>query len=233
MEFKLPQQIKLSHQQMNTLSTTFARARQEKIFRYPWDGLEQHLKSTHRSGLPFVGYGSLLNKESAALTLSRQTLEARQPVVAFGALRVFNYVMPPSVKRYGEVSLGLNRAALNVRLTARPEHALNAVRIDIPFDGIGALRDRENGYDLAPLACIPWEMPDQPPFIAYILSCPEESDVAISKTDNSLLPHKRYYEVCRDGASEFGESFLKFFLSTTFLADGVTPMSEWEGKNAG
>ncbi len=37
-----------------------------------------------------------------------------------------------------------------------------------------------------------------------------------------------YYLLCREGAASVSESFLRFFLASTFLADGLTPVAEWE-----
>ena len=49
-------------------------------------------------------------------------------------------------------------------------------------------------------------------------------------SDDSILPHKGYYNVCRDGAAKISDEFLDYFLETSFLADGKTKVKEWENQ---
>lgn len=224
----LPGGITLSKGQIRMVLEKFDEAQRESCFSYPWEGLEKKVKRMERSSLPFVGYGSLLNSASAALTLSDETLRTRRPIIAFGVRRIFNYAMGPAVGRYGKPKQDIDSAALNIRMTRSVEDTLNAVLIEIPLSDIPTLRKREIGYDLEPVACVDWNGLQEWPFISYILLCPDEPRLGKKRTNNALLPHRKYYQVCREGAKESGELFLQYWLSTTYLADGVTPVAEWE-----
>jgi len=190
--------------------------------------LEEVISRGEMQSLPFVGYGSLLNTKSASLTLTPEVLKSRIPVIAFGARRIFNYSMGEAVTRYGVPENEIESAALNVRLTGSIHDTLNAVLINIPIEEIPKLRDREIGYDLEPIVCVRWNGNDNEPFIAYILQCPDNPRTGKVRTNNTLMPHRIYIQKCRDGAEEFGTQFLEFWLSSTYLANGITTIKEWE-----
>jgi len=175
--------------------------------------------------LSLVGYGSLVNEGSAAVTISKG---ARVPVIAFGVRRIFNYEMSLPHPRYGNPADPLARAALNVAATGRPEDMTNGIMVDVPIVDIPALRKREPGYDLIPVACIHWSQRELPPFVAYVLLAPDEPREGKVHTNSEIEPHRQYYELCREGAVRISEDFLQFWLDSTYLADAVTPMREWE-----
>ncbi|HKB35566.1 MAG TPA: hypothetical protein VKD72_03875 [Gemmataceae bacterium] len=202
---------------------------------YPWAGLE--------GGIRLVGYGSLLNAASAARTLA--PAGPRRAVLAFGARRLFDSEMSAAaLQRYGAGPDSRGGAALNVRVTGAIGDAVNGILFDIPAEEIEPLRQREIGYDLAPVICFPWErlvgqtflsaeerqtgMSAPPsPFVAHILTRPAHPAAEASR-NGPLLPHRAYYLLCREGAASVSDSFLRFFLASTFLADGLTPVAEWE-----
>ena len=191
---------------------------------YPWDGLETDLARARQS-LWLLGYGSLLNSASAAQTL---TTDVREPAIAFGAQRIFNYEMTGRTLRYGPPETPHARGLLNVNVTGRFDDMVNGLIIKTPPSDIPALRGREVGYELVAVACMYWHRREDPPFLAYTLQRPEnaqDGDMA-----ESLEPHRMYYQVCRDGAAELGDDFLHFWLSTTYLADGQTLVQRWEGR---
>jgi hypothetical protein len=227
---ELQQGVWLSAAQTKALSQRINEARRQPTYPYPWEGLEERLRRAGSSKILFVGYGSMLNSGSAARTISSESLRFRQPVIALGGRRLFNYEMRSDGGRYGPPTGHLDLAALNVRLTGLIEDAINGVLVEIPLSDIPALRAREVGYDLEPVACLGWEELEKPPFLAYILQAPDEPRAGKRRTNNSLEPHREYYRVCRNGAREFGELFLQFWLSTTYLADGITPVGDWEAK---
>jgi hypothetical protein len=231
----LPVGKTLSEKQTKLVLGKFDEAQYAPRYSYEWKGevsnevaLEESVKHMPRSILPFVGYGSLLNSASASFTFKDEILRYRRPVIVFGARRVFNYSMGPAVERYGKPEHDIDSAALNIRLTGSVEDTLNAVLIEIPLSEIPALRKREIGYDLEPVACIDWNGLEKRFFIAYLLLCPDEPRLGKKRTDNTLMPHRNYYLVCKEGAKEFGEPFLQYWLSTTYLADGITSVNEWE-----
>jgi cation transport regulator ChaC len=195
---------------------------------YPWDGLEGILKEQNDNIFRIVGYGSLINANSAAHTVSVQD---RKPVLAFGVYRKFNYVIPKDNTRYGVTKNALHRAALNIEVTDKVDDFINGLLIEIPISDVDALRKREIAYDLVHVPCIWWDDMDSDPFLAYMLYCPYEVYKGIEKTDNSIEPHINYYKVCRDGAYSFGPEFLDCWKATSFLADGTTSVNIWETKN--
>ena len=195
---------------------------------YPWLNLEGDLKRDSREGLSCVGYGSLVNRASAARTLSR---EWKAVVIAFGVRRVFNLFMEDAgLKRYSSPTNPRARAALNVISTGQSHDAVNGVLFDVGIADIPAFRTREIGYDLIPVACMDWTRRDAPPFTSYILACPNEPRDGKIRTSRDIEPHVEYYQLCRAGAAALGDEFLKFWLATTFLADGVTSVATWEQR---
>ena len=219
--------INFNSSQLKTINKKMDEARLKPVFHYPWASLERELKTQGISKFPMVGYGSLVNIKSAAVTLQDKSLKRNRPVIAFGARRIFNYIMPKNVERYGPVS-DHNCAALNVQTTNKITDTVNGILFEITLDEISAIRSREIGYDLVPVATKNWNENKDPPFLAYILRCLDRPHIEKKLTSSNIVPHKKYYLTCRDGALQLGKDFLQFWLVTTYLADGVTPVSNWE-----
>lgn len=203
------------------------------VFCHPWDGLESCLRETGADCLSLVGYGSLVNAASAAMTVSSSGVRGPRPVVAFGVRRVFNYAMDAARSRYVSSALPEARALLNVRLSGKIEHALNGALLEIGFSDLPALRERESDYDLAPVACLNWGGENRDPFVAWILVCSEHGERGKRRVDNELLPNNDYYSVCREGAESYGPEFLSAWLDSTFLGNGETSVRTWEGATRG
>lgn len=220
--------VQISNEQLEAVSQVVTEARNEPTYLYRWDKMEKEFEKKGLTELSFVAYGSLLNAQSAALTLQDLPHKDFQPVIAFGARRLFNYMMPPNSARYGPPKQPMARAALNVRFTGKIEDSVNGLLIKLPLNEIAALRDREKGYDLIPIACLGWSEIEEPPFIAYILRCPDELREGKRFTNENITPHHKYYKVCREGAETIGEDFLHFWRATNYLADGITPAASWE-----
>ncbi len=199
------------------------------MYRYPWQGIEEHLAQKGLTYLHLLVYGSLVNRDSAELTLSKSTIESSRPAVAFGARRIFNYLMPMETDRYGPVHSPEARAALNILPTGLVEDAFNGLIIEVALNDIDSTRGREIGYDLYPVATIEWDRLDGDPMLAYVLHARNSSTT--KHTSDEIVPHEVYYSTCRQGARSFGEEFLQLWLETTFLADGVTNMTTWESDN--
>jgi hypothetical protein len=191
---------------------------------YPWTALDADLRSTGRQSFPCLAYGSLINAASAARTLSTP---AAGLALAFGVRRLFNYEMIPGSSAYGPPSTPAARTALNVIATGVETDVVNGALFEIQLRDIEAFRQRETAYDLIRVACLDWEQRDGPPFIAFILHCP-----AAPADPTALEPHHAYYQACRDGAASRGADFLRTWLATTYLADGRTPVLEWEPRLA-
>jgi hypothetical protein len=198
-----------------------------KEFEYPWNGLEEAVAKLQERKLLLVGYGSLLNRDSAARTIKDTPREGHPPVLALGAWRFFNYVMSEALlKSYGGNFSPRERAALNVDYTRSPADALSLLTV-APAD-IAALRKREFGYDLRPVACVRLGEWEAEPFIAYVLVAAKGTRGDRQVIDNDALPHPLYAGLCRAGAHAVSEAFLQFYLATTFIADRKTSLAEWE-----
>lgn len=218
-------ELAVSAEQGDAVSRMMDAAQQATTYPYPWDTLEGDLANQERSRLFLLGYGSLTNRTSAGHTL-RDVMGV--PAVAFGVRRIFNYLIPKSNTRYGRSANPEERAALNVVPTGRAEDMVNGVLIEVPPLDVTALRGREIGYDLIPVACIRWHEREEPPFLGHILHCPDEPRQGKVRTAADIMPHRGYYRVCREGAAEVGAPFLDFWLATTYLADGTTLARQWE-----
>ncbi|MGC4074798.1 MAG: hypothetical protein QM760_20300 [Nibricoccus sp.] len=203
-------------------------------FEYPWRELENTLAAEKNEKLLLIGYGSLLNPESAARTIKDTPPEGHPPVLAFGAQRLFNYLIPDErIKSYGGNYGPRERAALNLLYTRSAANIFNGRLLTVDIKDIPALRTREFGYDLLPVVAVKWNHWNEEPFIAYVLVARKEIVNGRHVLDPQALPHPLYAQVCRAGAKMVSDSFLKMYLDTTYLADRVTVMSSWEGKNPG
>lgn len=220
--------LNLSVTEISSVSKKMARVLREPLYTYPWASLEEDLRRRGLSELPLVAYGSLVNFVSSVQTLDEESTSRRRPVIAFGVRRLFNYNMPSAVGRYSTATNSIARAALNVRLTGDINDVVNGILLEVLLRDIPAMRSREEGYDLVPVACIGWKRMDEPPFLAYILRCPDELRDGKRLIKDKIEPHLEYYLLCRKGAAEFGEEFLHYWLATAYLADGVTTGERWE-----
>lgn len=192
-------------------------------FRYPWKELEIDLQREQMDSVFMIGYGSLLNPESAARTISDTPADGHLPVIAWGVKRLFDYDMPDSViERYSvSVDPGKHRAALNTRWTGNTNEVCNGRAISLRVSDLDGLRERENHYDLMPVAWLPWEDLEASISLGFALCAPKDS-IAV-RTD--ILPFPPYLKVCREGAAMVSTEFEEFFFQTTYLADGATLLS--------
>jgi hypothetical protein len=220
--------LDLSPEQARAVARRLSEACEVPSYPYPWDGLEEDLARVGDGSLRLLGYGSLVNSISAARTL---TTGVREPIIAVGARRIFNYEMPGPTSRYGPPAHPNARALLNLRVTGRLQDMVNGVLIETPPSDIPALRSREVGYDLVAVACINWHRREEPPSLAYTFQRYDESEEGRAAEDTSIEPHDEYYRVCRQGAAEYGDDFLRFWLATTYLADGTTLVQEWDARH--
>jgi hypothetical protein len=196
-------------------------------FNYPWEDLEKRLDDREVERFYLVGYGSLLNPQSAARSVRNTPSNGHPPVVALGARRVFNYRMPDVMfERYGVEPGALDRAALN----AEPAVAsvFNGRLIEFALSDLPDLRVRETAYDLQSVTCLSWDKPDTAPFTAFVLCCGYEFWEGKPYVDNTLVPYEPYYQLCRTGAELVSPAFLHLYLKTCFLADRSTTAFDLE-----
>ncbi len=199
---------------------------QEPLLAHPWEGLEEKLAEEGRDRLRLIGYGSLVNANSAAVTVTEEIARRALPVIAYGALRVFDYRMDPANSRYQGPDTPDALALLNLRLTGNPGDCFNGVVIETPLEHLPALRDRESDYSLARIAFRNWNESEIQS--AWVLSCVEGTPGGELRLDRTLTPNRDYYRVCRDGAESFGTAFLDAWLDSAFLGDGKMRVREWE-----
>lgn len=192
---------------------------------YPWDGLEDLLTAAGRTRIDLVGYGSLLEPSSARRTVPHTPDEGHDPVLAWGAYRIFNRAMTGGGEnRYGVVPGSAERAALNVAWTGSVEHGFNARLLHVPVEDVGALRAREVAYDLVPVVWRPWADPEAGPALAFALSATDRPHEGVVPTRADVLPCPGYLDVCRRGARRVSAEFEALFVATTVLADGRRPL---------
>jgi hypothetical protein len=201
----------------------------DRGFEYPWKDLETVVPTMPGGKLRVLGYGSLLNRDSAARTIKNTPPEGHPPVLGIGARRVFNYLIPEErLKTYGSSPSSRERAALNVDYTQSPADVLNGRLLEIAPSDIAGLREREWGYDLRPVACVAWAQWESEPFIAFVLVAVRTEREGRSILDNRALPNPTYARLCRSGALAVSSAFLDLYLHTTWLADRRTLLFDWE-----
>ncbi len=197
-------------------------------FTFPWTDLAPHLATQPDARLLLVGYGSLMNLESASETIRGLNAKNSYPVVAAGAKRVFNYRIPPGVlKELGGNPKPNEIAALNVVATGRGKDVLNGRILPIALADLPAMREREYGYHLRPVTCLRWDDLEGEPFTAYVL-CAEDAVVQGRQIlDPAIKPNPEYVKICAAGARSVSPRFEELFLETSFLADGTTSLRQW------
>jgi hypothetical protein len=211
-------------------STLLGTAR--KRFAYPWAELESEIAAGSTGVLSLVGYGTLLNPESARRTIPTTPEIGHPAVLAFGARRIFNYAIPDALfHRRGEPVPAVERAALNVEWSGRTTDYFNGRLLAVPPADLPALREREVGYHLDPVAYVPWDAPAATPQLAYVLradTTPWQGRVVV---DSAILPNPRYLTICRDGARLVDPAFEEALLTTTWLADGQRRLDQYLASN--
>jgi hypothetical protein len=217
--------IQKASQQMANLSSY-------STLRYPNDDFEDLAARFPDQKILIFGYGSLMNKLSAARSISRESIQTMRPVVAFGLKRLFNY-HPVSLERWGPDLHPREKAMLNVMPVTTYKTIINGVALEASIEDVRGLIKRERGYDLVPILIADWnsvskESPDVVVKVAYTFLVPEEIRCGIAYIQQKYYPVKGYLKMVREGAAAFGSDFLVYFDNTTFLANGVTAINEWD-----
>jgi hypothetical protein len=188
-----------------------------------WDEFRKEYE--HTDSLPFIGYGSLINKKSAMGTL--QDERPIEPIIAFGGKRIFK--LPRyNINAYtqGLPSIGYEHevACLGVELTADAAHCFNGVVFDLRKEELDAMQQREGIYQIkwVPYIKIADLMGDKLSVdYAYVL-------VYQPHHNSAMRPHLNYLHLVLEGHER---AYLAgYFLETTYLADGETTLTEWIGQ---
>lgn len=203
---------------------------EKPAFKYPANPDE--MVSAPGEKVLIFGYGSLVNPESAARTLSPEAMKTYQPAVAFGMQRTFNRKVTDT-ERWGPRERPSDVGMLNVFKTGNQLDAVNGVIFAVNREDLEALIKREVGYDLVPIPIVSWkeaiDSQATPNFqTAYVFLSPEEPRQGKVFVDPCVNPVPGYAMASKEGAALNGKSFLKLWLESTFLADRKTPFIEWE-----
>ena len=213
---------------LDKLTAAHEQHRSASGFDFPWTNLEEHIRQQPNQRVLIVGIGSLLNLESAAEDIQGVNEEEFFPVVAVGAKRLFNYLIPGSVlEELGGNPQPDERAALNMVATGRSNDWFNGRILSVAVQDLDGLRKREHGYHLRPVTSIRWDSPTAEPFLAYVLCAEDEVVEGRQVIDNTIEPNPAYVEICLTGASSVSPEFGAMFLDTSYLADGKTSLRTW------
>lgn len=198
---------------------------------YPNKEDQQIVKKYPEGKILLFGYGSLINAESAARSVSPQAVHSMRPVVAFGFKRLFNY-KASNVSRWGSDLQENEKAMLNIVSTTTYNHIINGVVMEISPQDLKQLIQRETGYDLVPMLVADWndvlaEDPSVQIQIAYTFLVPDELREGVDYTQTKYYPVRGYLHAVQQGAAVFGPEFLDFWNATTYLGDGTTPIKQW------
>jgi len=193
---------------------------------YPW-GLETLLPSPE-SRIHLVGYGSLINLESACRTFAPGTVRAARPVIVLKARRIYEYVMSPRGRQvYGGEICESHCGVLNARPSDSLEDWFNGLAFSLDLSEMQALIPRESAYDLLPAWTIPWHDNGSLPKIAYYLSCRKPTFGGRQTINPQLLPHPKYHSVCEQGCRDVSAGFLHAFYSSTWIRNARCIDSDW------
>ena len=190
-----------------------------------------------------LGYGSLLHPDSLRRTLPQVSPAQIRPVQVAGARRIFNLVSPGWARLAGGIQ-GEKVAALNA--VPAKDCRMNAVAFWLGEEEVEPLDRREFCYyKVLDVPFVEWAAGDgqtgspEKGFYYSVLDAaalqarfprryreefePLGADGLIS---DAVLPQDDYLSVCLQGAEGWGADYLSFFLETTYLGDGRTPLAE-------
>ena len=202
------------------------------FFQYPNDGHQEIVNHFPSGKVLIFGYGSLMNKVSAARSMKAEAVESMEPAIAFGVKRLFNYkVTDPS--RWGTEQNRKERAMLNIAQTLNIGYMANGVVLEVDDEDLTKLVSREPGYDLVPILVASWnDVMNQNPEIeirvAYTFVAVNELRNNTAYTSTEYYPVLGYLHAVQEASQTYGQEFAAFWNATTYLADGTTPIEGWD-----
>ncbi len=206
--------------------------RKMPVFEYPIRNPSDVVQLFEGDTVPIFSYGSLLNRASAARTLSEKAMATHKPAIVFSAHRIFDRHVP-TTKRWGPMERPNDTAMLNLYITGDYCNIVNGVVIHVGIDDLQGLLDREEGYDLIPVIGTNWtsvvdDKEVQPEmFIAYAFKASDEPREGVYYTSAYINPVPGYAIASQNGAIQYGEVFEKLWIASTYLADKTTSYQEW------
>lgn len=195
-------------------------------FTYPYStsSVLEYLERSGQETLPLFAYGSLMNKASAARTLSPKTLQSYDPAIAFKVKRLFNRDIPVErLPHWGVPEEGVKRGMLNVVASTSSSDTVNGVFFAVQKEDIPKLIEREFGYNLVPILISSWsdyqaETPNLQ--IAFVLEATEGPYIS-----SDIKPRPGYFQAVYTAAESVSELFAKMWVDTTYSGDGTTSVS--------
>lgn len=176
---------------------------------------------TVRPRVSVVVYGSILDPNDLKDLFGN--IEGRVlPVKVNGFKRIFNQ------EASWRETEDLKRAVLNV--TQSPENWFNGILVaDLSRSEFNQFRERERGYQLVEIKPDQIErfgVTDLDTELSIEQLNLESQDLVLTttgtKTRSDIKPIEEYLDICRKGASKWGQQFLRDFLETTELNVGRT-----------
>ncbi len=213
--------------------TAFSKAESEAealgYWSYPYSDIIDSLRAQGKDSIAIFSYGSLMDRTSAAKTVSESTLATRRPAIGYKIKRIFDRdVAIRAGSKWCQPAHPHARGMLNVLPTGYSADFVNGVLLDVPLEEIPNVLFREEGYDLLPIVVKEWDIEHEtvePVYrVAYTFHAPQRSPY----TNSEIFPRPKYYELTRDAALQYGQLFYELWLETTYLADGITSIVEWE-----
>jgi cation transport regulator ChaC len=201
-------------------------------FQYPNDGHQKIVDHFPSKKVLLFGYGSLMNKVSAARSVKAEAVESMEPSIAFGVKRLFNYkVTDPS--RWGAEQHRKERAVLNIAQTLNIGSMVNGVVLEVDAEDLTKLVSRETGYDLVPILVASWDdvMNQKSEIevrVAYVFIAVNELRNNIAYTSTEYYPVLGYLHAVQEASQAHGHRFATFWNRTTYLANGTTQIESWD-----
>ncbi len=208
----------------------------QQTFHHPF-GKSAKDHFAHQKYITLFTYGSLLNRDSALRTIGHSTYESRIPAITFGYKRIFNRDVDVSNSdRYTTPINKKERGMLNLTSTGKFDDVVNGFTFQLPLEEIGAMCERERGYDLVPCIAYPWcngaaidaDETQLSNCYTFLASNHEGTRESAQVIRDDITPIKEYFDLVKSGASQYGKDFLWLWYETTILADGKTPVAQWE-----
>lgn len=201
------------------------------FFQYPNEGHQEIFKHFSSDKALLFGYGSLMNKDSAARSIKKEAVKSMQPAIAFGVKRIFNYKVSDA-SSWGAKDKK-ERAMLNLSQTLNISSMANGVVFEVDAEDLTKLVNREVGYDLVPILVASWDdMMSRNSHIeihiAYTFVAANELRDNTSYISTDYYPVMGYLHAVQDAAKNYGPEFAEFWNKTTYLANGTTQIDNWD-----
>jgi hypothetical protein len=205
------------------------------VFQYPNKNHDK-AKALENGKILIFGYGSLISPDidRNKKCIKQENLITLRPAIAFGVKRLFNIRATVSKILTSKTLDPKERCFLNLVPTTDYHCVTNGVVVEVDQEDLTRLVAREIGYDLVPLFVASWDDAVRQSGgikieIAYTFLASGELRDHVSYTSNELYPIRWYASVVDQAAKYHGPLFWKTYQKTTWLADGTTLITDWQG----